>query len=87
MHTVQITSQYVSAKTGQLVDALSPEGWAQLLRRIEEMKAHAAVLRVAPYADDHGRGIEVTVGEQRGEMGAYALHDLARRHGALAVCL
>lgn len=64
-----------------MTDALSDAGWAALLTRIADMSP----VRVEPYADDHGAGCRVTTTDQRGPGGAFALHDLACRYGALAV--
>lgn len=80
---VKISRQYRSANTGELVDALSVEGWDALRHRI----AATEPLGVREYADTRSTGIVVTVAESRGARGAYALHDLACRFGAPAVIL
>lgn len=82
METVRITRRFV-ARDGNLVDALSSAGWDALMARVDAV----APISVVPLTTAHGEHVEVTVADQRGPTGAYALHDLACRYGAPAVCL
>lgn len=79
--TVRITQRFISARDGSLVDALTPAGWTRLLTRIDGQNP----LSVETYADERGNGVDVTVRTMRGSGGAFSIHDLACRFGALAV--
>ncbi len=79
--TVRITQRYTSARDGSLVDALTPAGWTELLDRLDGY----APVAVQPYTDARGCGVDVTVATMRGSGGAFSIHDLACRYGALAV--
>lgn len=79
--TVRITRRYVSARTGEMVDATTADAWQALTARVDALSPVA----VAEYADEYGEGVDVTVAERRGPRGAFALHDLACRYGALPV--
>ncbi len=82
VYTVRIVRQYRSANPPhELRDALTPAGWAALLARIAELRPVA----VADFTDQHGAGVTVTVTAMRGPGGAYGMHDLASRYGALPV--
>jgi hypothetical protein len=79
--TVRITQRFTSARDGSLVDALTEAGWTELLARLDG----CAPISVEPYIDARGNGVDVTVATMRGPGGAFSIHDLACRYGALAV--
>lgn len=80
-NTVVINRTYASARTGELVDATSAASWQALLDRLSALAVAVAPFIAASGAD----GVIVTCQNMRGADGAFAVHDLACRFGAIAV--
>lgn len=82
-NTVKINREYVSARSGELAPATSPESWQALSDRIEALRS-AGHVTVQPFADRTGSGLMVSALAQRVQHDVYYLHDLACRFGAIA---